>query len=153
MRGQRKKLSRGITLPLFGSCDVTVPTNPRIYHILHVDRLTSVIADGCPWCDAEIARRATPGTTIGMNKIKQRWLKELTLTGHSGLYVDECVPFYFHQGGRILGTLVKYNRKTVTVVTDNGQRWNIPPHLLSAVKEAGIVSPQPLTGKKKKRLR
>ncbi|WP_419595301.1 hypothetical protein, partial [Thiolapillus sp.] len=30
-----------------------------------------------------------------------------------------------HQGGRMLATLVKYNRKTVTVVTDNGQRWNI----------------------------
>ncbi|WP_419611440.1 hypothetical protein, partial [Thiolapillus sp.] len=36
-----------------------------------------------------------------------------------------------HQGGRMLATLVKYNRKTVTVVTDNGQRWNISPHLLS----------------------
>ncbi|WP_293653981.1 hypothetical protein, partial [Thiolapillus sp.] len=38
-----------------------------------------------------------------------------------------------HQGGRMLATLVKYNRKTVTVVTDNGQRWNISPHLLSPV--------------------
>jgi len=26
------------------------------------------------------------------------------------------------QNDRLLGTLVKYNRKTVTVVTDNGQR-------------------------------
>ena len=58
-----------------------------------------------------------------------------------------------HQGGRLLGTLVKYNRKTVTVVTDAGQRWNISPHLLSPVKDAGTVSPQPPTGKKKKRLR
>ncbi len=58
-----------------------------------------------------------------------------------------------HGGDRLKGTLVKYNRKTVTVVTDNGQRWNIPPHLLSAVREAGTVSPQPPTGKKKKRLR
>ena len=56
-------------------------------------------------------------------------------------------------GGRLFGTLVKYNRKTVTVVTDNGQRWNIPPHLLSAVKDAGTVNPQPPTDKKKKRLR
>lgn len=40
------------------------------------------------------------------------------------------------QQSRQLGTLVKYNRKTVTVVTDNGQRWNISPHLLSVVKDA-----------------
>lgn len=58
-----------------------------------------------------------------------------------------------HQGGRLMGTLVKYNRKTVTVVTDNGQSWNISPHLLSAVKEAGTVTPQKAAGKKKERLR
>ena len=55
------------------------------------------------------------------------------------------------QNGRLLGTLVKYNRKTVTVVTDNGQRWNISPHLLSPVKDTG--PPQPAAPKKKKRLK
>ena len=38
--------------------------------------------------------------------------------------------------GRQTGTLIKFNRKTVTVVTDNGQKWNISPHLLSPVKDA-----------------
>lgn len=38
--------------------------------------------------------------------------------------------------GRQLGTLTKFNRKTVTIITDNGQRWNISPHLLSKVKDA-----------------
>lgn len=47
------------------------------------------------------------------------------------------VSFDAPEGGRLLGTLVKFNRKTVTVMTDNGQRWNISPHLLSPVKEAG----------------
>lgn len=41
--------------------------------------------------------------------------------------------------------------KTVTVVTDNGQRWNISPHLLSPVKDA--TEPQRPAGKKKERLR
>lgn len=31
----------------------------------------------------------------------------------------------------VSGILTKYNRKTVTVVTDNGQRWNVSPSLLS----------------------
>ena len=32
------------------------------------------------------------------------------------------------------GTLVKHNKKTVTVITESGQRWNVSPHLLSKVK-------------------
>ena len=55
------------------------------------------------------------------------------------------------QNGRLLGTLVKYNRKTVTVVTDTGQRWNISPPLLSPVKDANPA--QPTAPNKKKRLR
>jgi len=74
---------------------MTVPVHPKIYHIVHVDRLPSIIADQALWCDAEIVRRAPPGTTIGMNSIKQRRLNELTLTSHPGLYVGDCVPFYF----------------------------------------------------------
>ncbi len=37
--------------------------------------------------------------------------------------------------GRPLAPLVQFNRKTVTVMTDRGQRW-ISPHLLSLVQEA-----------------
>ena len=58
-----------------------------------------IIADGKLWCDAEIARRTEVerrvGTMIGMNSIKQRRLNELTLASHRGLYVGQCVPFYF----------------------------------------------------------
>jgi hypothetical protein len=73
------------------------PAAPKIYHIVHMDRLSSIIADGNLWCDAEIARRqaANPGTTIGLNSIKQRRLNELKLASHPGLYVGQCVPFYF----------------------------------------------------------
>jgi ssDNA thymidine ADP-ribosyltransferase, DarT len=71
-----------------------IPKNPKIYHIVHVDRLESISGDRL-WCDAEVGRRAPPGTTIGMSAIKQRRLSELTLTSHPGLFVGECVPFYF----------------------------------------------------------
>ena len=57
---------------------------------------------------------------------------------------------FAYQGGRLLGTVVKYNRKTVTVITDNGRSWNVPPHLLSPVKDAGSVQPQqPVADKKR----
>lgn len=71
-----------------------VPTEPKIYHILHWDRLPSILTGGGLWCDAEIVKRDAPGTTIGMNSIKQRRLS-LPLISHSDLYVGDCVPFYF----------------------------------------------------------
>ena len=46
------------------------------------------------------------------------------------------VSFDSGQDESLLGTLLKFNRNTVTVVTDNGQKWNISPHLLSPVKDA-----------------
>ena len=51
---------------------MTVPERPKIYHIVHVDRLPSIVTDGYLWCDAEILRRDPPGTVIGMNSIKSR---------------------------------------------------------------------------------
>lgn len=46
----------------------------------------------------------------------------------------EQVSFQPPGRGRQIGTLVKYNKKTVTVITESGQKWNVSPHLLSKVK-------------------
>ena len=70
------------------------PANPKIYHIVHVDRLRSIIADGGLLCDAEIVQQPRPGSTIGMPKIKERRLRN-KLMSHPGLHVGDCVPFYF----------------------------------------------------------
>jgi hypothetical protein len=72
----------------------TVPQKPKIYHIVHVDRLPSIVAAGFLWCDAEVIRHALAGTTIGMSRIKQRRLT-LPLNSHPDLHVGDCVPFYF----------------------------------------------------------
>lgn len=74
---------------------MTVPAQPKIYHIVHVDRLPSIIASNGLFCDAEMVKHAGLGTTIGMSTIKARRLNELTLDSHPGLYVGQCVPFYF----------------------------------------------------------
>lgn len=71
------------------------PISPKIYHIVHMDRLASIIeADGL-LCDAAVMAKQNTGTTIGMNSIKQRRLQELTLASHPDLHVGDCVPFYF----------------------------------------------------------
>lgn len=73
---------------------MAAPEHPKVYHIAHVDRLPSIIAEGRLWCDAEVVRRTPPGTTIGMNGIKQRRLVT-TLSSYPDLHVGDCVPFYF----------------------------------------------------------
>ena len=49
----------------------------------------------------------------------------------------------FNPGGRppVVGMLVRYNKKTVTVLTDDGQHWNVSPTLLGKV-EAKDVTPK-----------
>jgi len=41
----------------------------------------------------------------------------------------------FHPEGLppVVGMLTRYNRKTVTVITDDGQHWNVSPNLLRKV--------------------
>lgn len=74
---------------------MTIPAKPKIYHIVHVDRLSSIIADYYLYCDVEISRRGNlNGTTIGMNGIKERRLQR-TLTSYPNIRVGDCVPFYF----------------------------------------------------------
>lgn len=72
-----------------------VPDRPKIYHIIHIDRLASIVADGFLWSDATMAQRQGAGTTIGMHRIKARRLNELNLSCHPDLRVGQCAPFYF----------------------------------------------------------
>ena len=74
---------------------MAVPSAPKVYHIVHADRLPSIVRDGFLWCDAEVLRRNPPGTIIGISDIKRRRLEELRLSSHQQLHVGDCVPFYF----------------------------------------------------------
>lgn len=44
------------------------------------------------------------------------------------------VSFRARNGREVSGVLMKYNQKTVTIVADNGERWNVSPGFLT--KEA-----------------
>lgn len=121
---------------------MTVPDNPKIVHIMHVDRLPSVVKEGLLWCDAEVATRSFSGTTIGIGEIKQRRMSR-PLTSHPGLKVGECVPFYFwprsvmlflihranhpalaYRGGQApIVHLVADLRQTVRWADDSRLRW------------------------------
>lgn len=108
-----------------------VPTNPKIYHIVHVDRLSSIIDDGCLWCDAEVIQRNLPGTVIGMSNIKERRL-QLSLVSHTGLHVGDCVPFYFCP--RSIMLYVIYQANHPDIIYRDGQ--NLIVHLEADMRRA-----------------
>lgn len=66
----------------------------------------------------------------------------------------------FHPGARVcfdsskyghqIGTLMKFNQKTVTVMTDAGRRWNVPPQMLSPVVKKTTRPMHVIDMKKKK---
>jgi hypothetical protein len=66
--------------------------------------------------------------------------------------IGERVTFTPEGRPPVTGMLVKYNKKPVTVITEEGQRWNISPSLLSKAepKEVapikGHVMPMKLPG-------
>ncbi len=51
--------------------------------------------------------------------------------------VGDKVSFHPEGSEPLLGVLVRYNKKTVTVITEQGQRWNVAPNLLRKVKDVG----------------
>lgn len=117
------------------------PANPKIYHIVHVDKLASIAADGCLWSDVQLENRNAPGTVIGMNHIKER-RKAKALPSYPDLRVGECVPFYFcprsvmlymmsvrseqltYKGGQgPIVHLVADLQETAAWATANAKRW------------------------------
>lgn len=50
--------------------------------------------------------------------------------------IGEKVCFSPSGHGELVGILVKYNKKTVTVLTEDGQKWNVSPHFLVRPKGA-----------------
>jgi len=71
------------------------PTEPKIYHITHVDNLPNIIQARGLRSDSVMIAQGGPVTTIGMSKIKQRRLKEIEVYCHQDTMVGEYVPFYF----------------------------------------------------------
>ncbi len=92
---------------------MAAPANKSIYHIVHKDRLQSIMDDGFLWSDAEIRAKACAGTTVGMIGIKNRRLTT-KLTSHPELSVGACVPFYLCPRSVMLYLLHMGNREGVT---------------------------------------
>jgi hypothetical protein len=58
--------------------------------------------------------------------------------------IGDRVTFQPPGQGHLEGMLTRYNKKTVTVITDTGQQWNVSPALLSRIKPTKGANVVPL---------
>lgn len=114
----------------------TPPPNPKIYHIVHLDRLNSILQDKFLFSDATMSGRLSTGTVIGMPKIKQRRLNNF-LTSQAGLRVGECVPFYFCPRSVMLYLLYRGNSPDITFTDGQGPIIHLEADLQETVAWAG----------------
>lgn len=114
------------------------PSRPKVYHIVHADRLASIIIDGCLWCDADIREREAPGTTIGMGRIKQRRLT-LAVDCHTGTCVGDYVPFYFCSRSVMLYLIYRANHPELAFRGGQGPIVHLEADLHEAVAWAESV--------------
>jgi len=91
----------------------TIPAQPKIYHITHVNNLRRIIESGVIWSDAKRLEHAFECESIGMNGIKQRRM-ELPVTCYPDTMVGEYVPFYFCPRSVMLYILYAKNHPELT---------------------------------------
>lgn len=91
----------------------TPPAQPKIYHITHVENLSSIIkADGL-LSHAAISASGGAHATIGMSTIKARRLG-LPVACHPACHVGDFVPFYFCPRSVMLYVISRSNHPELT---------------------------------------
>jgi hypothetical protein len=107
-----------------------VPDNPKIYHIVHVDNLPSIVDDGCLWPDAVMIKRQN-AAVIGNNSIKADRLR-LSVNCHPGTCVGDYVPFYLCPRSVMLYVIFRQNHPNLAY--REGQAPVV--HLVSDMRKA-----------------
>lgn len=75
-----------------------------IYHITHIDNLSSILRDGCLWCDSERNRRRLVTSGIAHENIKRRRAAR-QVPACKGGFLANYVPFYFAPRSPMLGAI------------------------------------------------
>ncbi len=74
------------------------------------------------------------------NRIVERLRFLSQMRAHSAMLdfrTGDRVTFEPEGRAPLFGILTRYNKKTVTVITDNGQHWNVAPGLLRKAASPG----------------
>jgi hypothetical protein len=114
------------------------PQPTRIYHITHVENLSSIIGDGGLLSDAEMIARGGPQVAVGMSEIKRRRL-ELALKCHAGDKVGEYVPFFFCPRSVMLYILYMGNRPGLTYLDGQGPIVHLEVDVKRTIEWAAVA--------------
>lgn len=108
----------------------------KIYHIVHIDRLESILRAKNLYCDKTITNNSSiyPGSNIGINSIKERRMCRYKLNTHPNLFVGDCVPFYYCPRSVML-YVIHQNLDRVSDLSFQGGQDNII-HLESSFQTA-----------------
>jgi|SRR6185437_8710880 len=87
-------------------------------------------------------------TEVELIDLNNRIVERLRFISHMRAHAEmlefrigDRVSFQPDGRPRIEGMLTRYNKKSVTVITDDGQRWNVSPHFLSRGMTADASHP------------
>lgn len=89
-----------------------IPAAPKIYHIVHIDKLPLILAAGGLLSDSVMNQKSNAGTVIGIADIKSR-RQALPVGCHPGLSVGQCVPFSFCPRSVMLYVIWKANHPSL----------------------------------------
>ena len=92
---------------------MAIPNSIKIFHILHIDRLNSILSKGHIFSDSYIRNRNIGGSTIGMSKIKEIRLSKRLLK-YPDLAIGDCTPFYFCPRSIMLYMIHKRNHPEIS---------------------------------------
>lgn len=91
---------------------MAIPANPKIYHIVHIDRLPSILQSGGLFSDSRMRAEGCGGTTIGMGDLKALRLRK-PLDVIPGTSVGHFVPFYFCSRSVMLYVIYRGNHPSL----------------------------------------
>jgi len=72
------------------------------------------------------------------DRIHDRMKLMINMRAHQSMMahnLGDKVCFDAGERGYQVGTLIKFNRKTVNVVAEDGRQWRIPPHIIRLFKD------------------
>jgi hypothetical protein len=72
------------------------------------------------------------------DRIHDRMKLMINMRAHQSMMahnLGDKVCFDAGERGYQVGTLIKFNRKTVNVVAEDGRQWRIPPHIMRLFKD------------------
>jgi hypothetical protein len=92
----------------------SMPSNPKIYHITHVNNIAGIVANQGLVSDANRITNQLSCSLVGMSTIKQRRLNEIEVSCYPGTKVGQYVPFYFCPRSIMLYILYQGNHPELT---------------------------------------